>query len=231
MTATKRAKRCCTSDGQASVRNSPYPQGIVHDASLPDHDLALIRAVAQRNRQAFEALYCRYAPRLGRYLSRLLRQRELVEEVLNDVMLVVWQSAARYDPASARLSTWLFGIAHHKALKALARRSRQSAEIPLESAGVDADDPDHPASAPCPHNPERIAMGRELGRALESALAALSAEHRAVIELAFGQDCSYEEIATITGCPVNTVKTRMFHARKRLAQLLAAQDYAADARG
>ena len=64
-------------------------------------------------------------------------------------------------------------------------------------------------------------MGRQIGEALEWALEQLSAEHRAVIELAFGEDCSYAEIAAIVECPVNTVKTRVFHARKRLAELLA----------
>lgn len=193
----------------------------------PDDDLRLIRAVAQRERRALETLYYRFAPRLGRYLSRLLRERELVEEVVNDVMLAVWESAGRYDPAVSRLSTWLFGIAHNKALKALARRSRQPTGISLDPFDVDAGrfEKDHTAPETCPHDPERTLMGRELGQALERALQDLSAEHRAVIELAFGQDCSYQEIATITGCPVNTVKTRVFHARRRLAQLLAARGF------
>jgi RNA polymerase sigma-70 factor (ECF subfamily) len=68
-------------------------------------DLELIRSVAQGDRRGFETLYYRYAPRLGRYLFRLLRQREAVEEAINDVMMVVWQSAARFE-ATSRLSTW-----------------------------------------------------------------------------------------------------------------------------
>jgi Sigma-70 region 2 len=79
----------------------------------------LMRAVANKDRRAFESLYYAYAPRLGRFLVRILKRRDLVDEVLNDVMLVVWQSAERYDPERSRLSTWLFGIAHNKALKAL----------------------------------------------------------------------------------------------------------------
>jgi RNA polymerase sigma-70 factor (ECF subfamily) len=180
-----------------------------------DEDLKLIRAIAQGDRRGFETLYYRYAPRLGRYLFRLLRQREAVEEAINDVMMVVWQSAARFE-ATSRLSTWLFGIAHNKALKSLARSSARGREVPLDID--EASDDNGPAD---PVNPEWTLIGRQLGQALASALDELSAEHRAVIELAFCEDCSYQEIAVITDCPVNTVKTRMFHARRRLAQLLA----------
>ena len=185
--------------------------------SSEQEDLKLIRAIARGDRRGFEALYYRYAPRLGRYLFRLLRQREAVEETINDVMLVVWQSAARFETTS-RLSTWLFGIAHHKALKALARSHARAREVSLDID--DAGENDGPAD---PMTPERTLIGRQLGQALASALDDLSVEHRAVIELAFCEDCSYQEIAAITDCPVNTVKTRMFHARRHLAQLLAAR--------
>jgi RNA polymerase sigma-70 factor (ECF subfamily) len=202
------------------------------DGSTPDQqqDLKLIRAVARRDRHAFETLYYRHSPRLGRYLMRLLRQQELVEEALNDVMLVVWQSAERFDPAVARLSTWLLGIAHNKALKALALQRARSTEIPLDPLALDdcdsQEESDDPLNKADPHNPERMLMGRELGRLLDSALEKLSPEHRCVIELAFSEDCSYQEIAAITDCPVNTVKTRMFYARKRLADILRQQGVA-----
>jgi RNA polymerase sigma-70 factor (ECF subfamily) len=186
---------------------------------LEEDDLVLIRRITVKDRQAFETFYYRYAPRLGRYLMRLLRKRELVEEVINDAMLVVWQNAACFDPATARLSSWLFGITHNKALKALARTSRQ-AKLPRDdSAGGEPDEPiDDP---PALDDPERTAMHHDLGRVLAWALETLSPEHRAVVELTFYEDYSYPEIATIIGCPLNTVKTRMFHARRRLAQVLA----------
>lgn len=135
-------------------------------------------------------------------------------------MLVVWQSAARFE-ATSLLSTWLFGIAHNKALKALARSYAHSRELPLDLD--DAGENDGPADRLDPGNPEWTLIGRQLGQGLASALDDLSAEHRAVIELAFCEDCSYLEIAAITSCPVNTVKTRMFHARRHLAQLLEAR--------
>ena len=181
-------------------------------AASMDEDLELIQRVAQQDRQAFELLYHRYARRLGSYLSRLLRQRELVEEVVDDVMLVVWQSAARFDP-TARFSTWLFGIAHHKALKALGRAANKPLPMPPVPR-EEASDQD---------NPEGVVTHQDLERTLAQALDTLTPTQRAVVELTFYQDYSYPEIAVITGCPVNTVKTRMFHARRHLAAYFASR--------
>lgn len=175
-----------------------------------DDDPELIRRVAGKDRRAFEALYRRYAQRLHRYLGRLIGQPDVTEEVLDDVMLVVWQSAARFNHTS-RVSTWIFGIAHYKALKARARLSGRAAEQPMTDQHAADDD-----------GPEDATMRGELGRAVSQGLQALSPEQRAVVELTFYQGRSYQEIAEITRCPVNTVKTRMFHARRRLAPLLAA---------
>jgi RNA polymerase sigma-70 factor (ECF subfamily) len=182
----------------------------------PEDELALIRATARGDRAAFRVLYERYAPRLGRYILRLIGRREAVGEVVNDVMLVAWQSAGRFAPG-ARLSSWLFGIAHNKALKALEKMGARREEA------LDEDRAEEPASrhdGASPRTPEDAAIGRQAGAALGSALERLSPNHRAVIELAFAEGCSYQEIADITGSPVNTVKTRMFHARKHLLALL-----------
>jgi RNA polymerase sigma factor (sigma-70 family) len=178
-------------------------------SSSEDDDITLIRRVAVKDRQAFEILYHRYARRLYGYLSKFLRQPEVVEEVLDDIMLVVWQNASRFDYTS-RLSTWIFGIAYHKVLKARTRAAKESTDVlPETPEWSDQDDP------------EGIMARQELGYTLARALEALSPEQRAVVELTFYHEYSYQEIATITKCPVNTVKTRMFHARRRLAQLLA----------
>jgi len=184
----------------------------------PEDEVALIRATARGDRAAFKALYERYAPRLGRYVLRLLQRKELVGEVVNDVMLVAWQTAARYDPRASRLSSWLFGIAHNKALKALERMGARKEDLLGEDHAEDFPGRDGLAAA---RTPEEAAIGRESGAAMVRALDGLSPAHRAVIELAFAEDCSYQEIAEITGTPLNTVKTRMFHARKQLARLLA----------
>jgi len=188
-------------------------------------DFELMRAVASQDRNAFKTFYERYAPRLGSYLLKLLKRPERVDEAMNDVMLAVWQNADRFDPAQGRLLTWLLGIAHHKGLKVLRQAGRSRAEIPFDTLPPpvvdEAEEREDASQAVAPHDPERTVLGWELGRALTWALDRLSPEHRAVIELTFGEERSYLEIAEIVGCPVNTVKTRVFHARKRLARLLA----------
>jgi len=175
-----------------------------------EEDRELIRRIADKDRRAFETMYQRYTPRLQRYLSRLIRQPDVIEEALDDVMLVVWQNAARFNDSS-RVSTWILGIAHHKALKARARLSGRLVETPVSEQ--------HAAEG---EGPEDATIRGELNRLLAKGLDTLSPEQRTVVELTFYQERSYQEIAEITGCPVNTVKTRMFHARKRLAPLLRA---------
>jgi RNA polymerase sigma-70 factor (ECF subfamily) len=178
--------------------------------SEPD-DRELIHRVAAKDRQAFETLYHRYGRRIFGYLWRQLRRREVAEEVLDDVMLVVWQSAGRFKEGS-RLSTWLFGIAHKKALHAFRRLARSS---PEDTRALE--ESPEPAAADDPiQGVERRELREALGRALEG----LSPEQRTVVELTFYEHRSYQEIAEITGARVNTVKTRMFHARRRLAPLL-----------
>lgn len=172
-------------------------------------DRTLLARVAARDRRAFEALYHLYHPRLFGYLFRLTRRAEMVEELVNDVMLTVWQSASRFGGRS-RPSTWILGIAYNKALKALSRISRRRWEAPPEEADFE----------PETEGPESLALRREAASSLGQALARLSPEQRAVVDLTFFHGCSYAEVAEIVGCPVNTVKTRMFHARKRLREIL-----------
>jgi RNA polymerase sigma-70 factor (ECF subfamily) len=177
-------------------------------------DLRLMARVAAKHQQAFTLLYQRYAPRLGRFLSRSLKSDVLADEAVNDTMLVVWRKACQFDPDRTRFSTWLFGIAYH-AGKALARSAKESC-APL-SIGEERDH-EEPESN---DDPATTVLGWQLGRELMAALQQLSPDHRAVIELTFVEGFSYPQIASIVGCPENTVKTRMFHARRRLAQLLS----------
>ena len=207
----------------------PAPSRSVAGTTAEKPDLELIRAVAGKDRRAFKQLYERYAPRIGRYLLKLLKQPELVDEAVNDTMLALWQSADRFDPATGQLLTWLFGIAHNKGLKTLRRAGRFRADRSIDTLSADvldgAEDRGQTPQAAAPHGPEQTVLGWELGGILQWALEQLSTEHRSVIELAFGEDLAYPQIAAIVGCPPNTVKTRMFHARKKLAQLLARRGY------
>jgi RNA polymerase sigma factor (sigma-70 family) len=169
----------------------------------------LMGRVATEDAAAFEVIYRAYYPRLSRFLRGMLRQATLIDEVLDDTMLVAWRKAHTWDPRT-RLSTWLFAIAYRQALKALRRRD------------VVVDFADEPAIAR-ESEPDGELQQQQLHDRLGIALAGLSIEHRAVMELTYYQGCSCREIAGILGCPTATVKTRMFYARRRLRTLLLAE--------
>jgi RNA polymerase sigma-70 factor, ECF subfamily len=171
-------------------------------------DARLIRQVAAQHLAAFDAIYRCYYPRLLRFLDRVTRRRDLVDEVLNDTMLVVWNRAASYNGQS-KVSTWIFGIAYHKALKAMQR---------LDDPVEDEDGDSRMSLAP---GPEQQLGGQQLHELLVRAIDELSAEHRAVVDLTYFHGADYREIALIVDCPVATVKTRMFHARRRLKSMLS----------
>ena len=172
-------------------------------------DRDLLARVAEGDRVAFEALFHRFRAPLVRFVSRITQRDELIEEIVNDTMVVVWQKAAQFR-GDSRPSTWILGIAYRTALKsARAATRRREQELPEHLTLVDER-----------YQPERDVLLREQREAVRAALTRLSPRHRAVIELTFYNELSYREIATIVDCPENTVKTRMFHARKKLEQLL-----------
>jgi RNA polymerase sigma-70 factor (ECF subfamily) len=181
-------------------------------------DRVLIARVAVGDRLAFEELYHRYYQRLFGFLLRLTRRPPLVEELLQETLLAVWRSADRFAGRSAP-STWILGIAYHQAMKALNRASER--EPPADLAFC--------AEEPPP--PDLVYDRRERAGRIGRALAQLSAEQRSVVELTFVQGFTYPEIAEILDCPVNTVKTRMFHARRRLRELLPAVGIRGEGRG
>ena len=174
----------------------------------PLDEFALIDRIAKGDGDAFESLYHCYYPRLRRFLERMMRRPQLVEEILNDTMLVVWRKAHTYNLHS-KVSTWIFAIAFRKALKALKRVD--------DTVDFDPEEGVSPAKS----EPEDELMQQELRVLLSHATTGLSAEQRAVIELTYYHGYAYREIAEIMGCPVGTVKTRMFRARRRLKALLA----------
>ena len=179
----------------------------VPHASVDALDARLVRQAADGDRRAFELLYRSYFHRLARFLHRLTRNVQLIEEIVNDTMLVVWNKAGTWD-GSCKVSTWVFAIAWRKARKRLHG---------LDEA-VDAD-PDL-SEADAGTQPEHRYAQVRRRQALDRALHALPLEQRTVVQLTYFHDMAYGDIADIMGCPVNTVKTRMFHARRRLAVLL-----------
>jgi RNA polymerase sigma-70 factor (ECF subfamily) len=168
-----------------------------------------IQQTAGGDRSAFEQLFRAYEKRIFGFLFRMLSNIETAEELTSDVMVEVWKSAPRFRGES-RVSTWMFGIARFKALSAL--RRHESEAVALEDVSEPSD----------PHETADMGLLRQsTSDQIQRALRTLSPDHRAVIELTFYEEFSYPEIAAILRCPINTVKTRMFHARKRLRDVLS----------
>lgn len=176
-------------------------------------DVVLMAGVVAEQMDAFEALYRLYHPRLVRFLEGMTRRPALVEEILDDTMLVVWRRAHTWLP-TAKVSTWIFGIAYRQALKAL-RQVDDAVEFQDTDGQADAADADSFHASP-----EGALRQQQLRLQLDAALAALSPEQRAVIQMTYYLGYSCRDIAQVMDCPVDTVKTRMFYARRRLRTLL-----------
>jgi RNA polymerase sigma-70 factor (ECF subfamily) len=189
---------------------------VIHSARPADDvdasEAELVRRVACGDRESLARLYRSYHRRLVRFLARLTRRADIVDEAVNDVFWVVWQRADRYR-GDARVSTWIMGIAYRCALKALRAHGG-------EPAAHDSSDDGDAAEA---HTAIVDPFARhEVSDWVAKGLARLTPEQRAAIELAYGGGHSLEEVAVIMDCPVSTVKARMFHARVKLRNLLPA---------
>jgi RNA polymerase sigma-70 factor (ECF subfamily) len=169
-------------------------------------EVDLMARIANGDRKAFEELYNLYHRRMARFLTRLTHRYDLAEEVINDTFWVVWRKARDFR-GDSQPSTWILGIAYRKARNALRSSARLGQQQNLEAESL-------PLMSDEPFRTE------ELRDWLEQALAQLPAEQRLGVELCYELGYSCEEIATIMGCPVNTVKTRLFHARAKLQKLL-----------
>lgn len=181
---------------------------MVNIAGIPDEaERALIARIAAGDRASFDTFYRAYVRRAYAFAFAVTGAAELAEEIAGDVMIEVWTSAHRYR-GRARVSTWVFAIAHHRAIGAL-RRKRLNV-VPLDNAP--------PQGAY--DEPSRSARLGDESTALDAALETLSPDHRAVLELTFTYDCTQAEIATIVNVPLATVKTRVFHAKRNLRAAL-----------
>jgi len=179
-----------------------------HHSADTSADADLLTRIGGGDEQAFEALYRRYRARLTRFLTNLLRRPHLVEEVLDDTMVAVWQNQASFRGAS-KPSTWIFAIAYRKAMKALRRLDEPLAAGPRDDRASDEAPPD-----------DRI-WREQRRQLLRDAMAQLSPDHRAVVDMTYFHEMSCREVAEVMNCPVDTVKTRMFHARRHLKRVMA----------
>jgi RNA polymerase sigma factor (sigma-70 family) len=181
-------------------------------------EVELITQIAETNKLAFEQLYRLYFVRLARFLDKMTRNSSLVEEVINDTMMVVWNKANTFNGTS-KVSTWIFSIAYRQALKALnAIQSSKIFEEPMPDlmhGEVEVQLSEQQNEPDFRLHTKQIEI--EFGRALLQ----LPLDQRVTVSLTYYHGMGYQEIADTMGCPVNTVKTRMFHARQRLKSMLS----------
>ena len=168
-------------------------------------EVELVARVGEGDRRAFEELYNLYHRRMARFLTRLTHRFDLAEEIINDTFWVVWRKARDFR-GDSQPSTWILGIAYRKARNAF----RSAARLAEKNLGA----------LPLPPTTETPVDTEELRDWLGQALAQLPVEQRLAVELCYELGYSCEEIAAIMSCPVNTVKTRLFHARAKLQKLL-----------
>ncbi len=170
------------------------------------HEKRLLERVVARDRLAFEQLFYAYHPRLHRFVTRMVKHAWLADEIVNDVMLVIWRGAKNF-AGNSSVSTWIFGIAYRISLKRLRKRRLMSLfvhnDVALEQASHDGG--------------YGLSEQREW---LKRGFDQLSPSQRAVVELSYYSGYGYAEIGEILDCPENTVKTRMFHARRKLKRVL-----------
>ena len=185
-----------------SVPSSGHSLGTSGGSSANARELALLRQVAAGDRTAFKELYLIYHRRLARFLMRMTSRHDLIEEVINDTLWTVWLKAGDFRGDSL-VSTWIVGITYRRALKAL-RRNGAARPMLIEEVAAAPD----------------VQLEAENREWLGLALGELPLEQRMVMEFSYLMGHSCEEIAQIMQCPVNTVKTRMFHAREKLRRSL-----------
>ena len=185
-----------------SVPSSGHSVSTSGGSSSNARELELLRQVAAGDRTAFKELYLIYHRRLARFLMRMTSRHDLIEEVINDTLWTVWLKAGNFRGDSL-VSTWIVGITYRRALKAL-RRHGAPRPMLVEEVAVAPD----------------AQLEDENRQWLGQALAELPLEQRMVMEFSYLMGHSCEEIAQIMQCPVNTVQTRMFHAREKLRRSL-----------
>jgi RNA polymerase sigma-70 factor (ECF subfamily) len=186
--------------------NAAGRQGIV--AAQATSDNMLLESIADGGRNAMHMFYSRHNLRVYRFVLRIVRNATLAEDLTSQVFLDVWRTARQFERRS-QVSTWLLSIARFKALTAL--RQRRHEDIDQEHVLEIADQSD---------TPETSLERSKTSAILRACIAKLSAAHREIINLVYYHEKSVEEAGAIIGIPQSTVKTRMFYARKQLADLL-----------
>ena len=174
-------------------------------------DQALVSLIAQGDKDAMQVLFGRHNVRVFRFLTRFVDNEATAEDLVSEVFIEVWRNAGQFE-ARSQVSTWLLAIARHQVGSLLRRHS----EAPL--------DPDMAMTIADPSDNAETLLDREdRSKIIRRCLTQLSPAHREIIDLVYYHERTIEDVAEIIGVPQNTVKTRMFYARKRIGELLAAR--------
>ncbi len=198
---------------RSDVNDRHEPIGLAHNTPRTPgggrtSDEALIAAIARADQQAMRRLYERHSGHVYRFARRLGVDQPAAEDLVSEVFLDVWRSADAFE-GRARVSTWLFAITRNRAYDIKKRRTLEPLDE-LAFATIE-DETD---------GPEVAIQKKQAASALFATVQDLSPAHRNIIDLVYYREKSIDEVARLLNIPTSTVKTRMFHARKRLAQLL-----------
>ena len=193
-----------------------YPAGLGRRRSACDcspaweysSDEILVERIAAGDKLAMQVLFARHRTNVYRWLLRFVGNETIAEDLLSDVFFDVWQQAGRFEGRSA-VSTWLLSIARFKALSARRRRTDAPLDETIETTMADSAD-----------DPETALQKKSRNELLRQAVMKLSPDHREIIDLVYYHEKSVDDCAIILGIPAATVKTRMFYARKKLADLV-----------
>lgn len=174
---------------------------------LIDRSDQMIERLRMGDIDAFEVFYKAYRTRLRGFILKIVSREEVVDEIFDDVMMIVWTKIKDFEGRS-KLSTWVFSIAYRRALKE--RNLKIEVELPNE-----IEEPDT-----TPNNAQRGVEVSSIKERIRAAVGKLPASQESVVRLAYFEGLSYRDIGEIMGCPEDTVKTRMFHARRKLKAAL-----------
>jgi RNA polymerase sigma-70 factor (ECF subfamily) len=188
---------------------SKIPQAAVTPMQSHAEERALLKAIAAGDAKALERLFARAQTRVFRFLMRMVKNQAVAEELLNEVFLSVWQNADRYEGRSEPM-TWMLSIAHNKAISTLRKKTEVLGVVDEVAKDLVAED----------DTPDVAAQKQDKSAKIRACMEELSADHRTILDLVYYQEQSVAEVAEVLGIPENTVKTRMFYARKKLSELL-----------
>jgi RNA polymerase sigma-70 factor (ECF subfamily) len=192
----------------AFARSGSAVVGAHATALQASSDGMLVSRIASGDQAAMHALFAKHRTPIYRWLLRFIGNETLAEDLLSEVFLDVWRQAARFEARSS-VSTWLMSIARYKALSACRRQTDAELDEAIEATVADPGD-----------DPEVALQRKNRGELVRKALTKLTPEHREIVDLVYYHEKSVDEVANILNVPSATVKTRMFYARKKLAELV-----------